>query len=463
MLGNNYKRNGGFTLIELSLSLGLVGIILLGVNHLMSNSSSISSRAKSDTAIEETLFRVKKLSSNNDKCDQIVQGATNSNNFSFSIDGENFGAGKKIGANAKILSIGSETKLVSDKGSLVLSFLFERSINSKVSQVRKNIVLSVVRSGATGDLKCGGANDIAIETQSVEEYCVSLGGDYSTGSCSFTSTLNSVLEKRISEFLCKAIGGSLAGTTCDQIVLNQDIESDNFSAQKICLSGNCRMKFDNSSCASGYLAGLSVDGLTKECKGLNFQPATVACVPDCSCAASVANSSTCDDGCGGTCQGLDCDYLDRYEAKQTFPATEEEWARNTQVCEYVNYSDLTDPGTCQEDGRIPMSAGICKKFSAGTCSGQTAPQIINVIDNTTCDTGKVCISGSCQSVSTADECESPGACSWQKSFAGESEVGNSGCSWKGSSCNKLDDVRKCQPTACENCVVDPIWYSCKRN
>ncbi len=386
----------GVTLVELVIGMGLVAAIGLGVNQMLSNTSQMTAKLSADQAIEELFYKIKKLSSNVEKCNEVVSGASTSSNFSFSIGSESFGAGKKINSNLKISAMSSVLKTEEGKGHFQIIVDFERSISGKKSNVEKSFSLGVVTDG-TGDLKCSGANDIAIEARSTEEFCKSLGGEFSGGECIFASGARADLKAKMAEFLCQSIGGSYDGGKCDKIEVESTLKSSNFEEDKICLSGQCRTKFDNTPCPTGYLAGLSVDGQTKSCLNLSFS-ATSACVPNCACASSTKSSETCDDGCGGTCQGLDCDYLDKYMAKDYFPTNEEDWAKNVQVCEYVNYTDLTSPGTCSEDGRIPMNAGICKKFQSGTCTGTNSPTVMNVVDGTACGTDKICNSGVCEDI-----------------------------------------------------------------
>lgn len=388
----------GFSLLELVVGMGITAIIALNASNLMTKTKEISKKTEVDSDIEDRIFELRKMTKNTSKCNQIVAGATNSNNFTFSISGKNFGP-SKMGVNLELKSIVSFVDVSQKKGTVNLKFNFEKTLSTKKTQISRNIIIPVVRD-KNNTLKCQGIDESSISNEGPIKVCESLGGVFSNNECNFDTGLSDDLKIKAKEFLCQSLGGTLLNNVCDKIVLEQNLVASNISPSKICLGSDCRTKFDNTECTSGFLVGLSVDGQTKKCRGLTFAKVPNSCTPNCSCASNTASDKTCFDGCTGSCKGLDCDYLDNYKFKGTRPTTEEGWAKGTQVCEFINYSDLSVPGTCRESGRIPMNAGECKKFKVDTCNLATTPIIENVVDGTACGSNKECKAGICEDIAT---------------------------------------------------------------
>lgn len=231
----------------------------------------------------------------------------------------------------------------------------------------------------------------------------------------------------------------------------------NINENMVYLSGSGeRSLFDSSTC-SNYLQGYAVAG-SKACGGLTFKNGKTGVDGgavdggDCSSkdnysqsgANSASTSTTCNleaftsDGKGGclgssaptsiagichkfasgTCSGKTAGSVERY-ADGTSCGTNKECkggncvvkgakcntlkyklsssntAKGTNKC-MMTAQESNGAGGCKDKTPIALSsAGICKKFKSGTCTGSTAGTVENYADGTSCGTNKECKSGSC--------------------------------------------------------------------
>lgn len=321
----------------------------------------------------------------------------------------------------------------------------------------------------TGSVECLSYNELGIKEQALEDSCVMAGGTFTGTDCEMNN-IDADLALIIKKEFCEMIGGGQdvdGNLKCKGINLTGSLTSLNLSENKVCLGGNCRTQFDNGSCGGGsYLTSVAVGG-AKNCTGLSTPTGTkVGGTTECSlpsvfslggdnssasaakecnetaydksdktCATTTTKKvaiGECKRFSSGTCNGSIAGLVENFEDGTScgsgkvckagscestatpvcvkpaeYSITGNNVASESKSCWKLDY-DSSDGSCATTTPSQDSTAGLCKRYKAGTCSGNSVGVVENFANGTVCGTNKECQSGSCvDKPSTGGMC--PGA------------------------------------------------------
>lgn len=382
----------GVSAVELILAMAMFAGIAAVTTKLVQNQKSTNSSALRNLDVEQTIKLFNDSLKRKASCNKLFAGKSVTELQS----GTNTLNTKAIGIKVET----SDENLVNFKGASV-SFdgpttgqapaTLELKFTKKDFSTGKERIIDITKQvsadlfvDASGNVECSGYNAANIEGESLEDICLMAGGSFASGNCIMDNVNDDLLEK-IRHEVCEMIGGgntlngSGVSAKCRAIALIGKINSKNITQDKICLGSDCRVKFDNTACSSGYLRSLSVDGKTKSCATITAPAAGGPFVPPVT--PPVTPPAT-------------CSKANYYSISGTNSS-----ATTSKTCRLYDYKD-SDSSCASTTSTLSSTAGICKKFMSGSCSNSSAGIVENFSDGTTCGTNKECQSGSCVATAT---------------------------------------------------------------
>lgn len=440
-MNNLIKNNKGFSLAEIMVALGIVGVIGIGVAGLIKQTNNLKRESQSDSAIDQAFKDIQNIlsySEQNNDCETSLGGSLN--NPSITARKTNgsirpYFPGREISPTVRLTNINSTVSPgfpSTGKTQILVEVTFSQAMgNGNTKTIRKSFVRPVGRS-ASGAISCKEFDASLVESASLQSVCDEVGGTVNGTSCDFDPTvIDPDLEERMKRFACSLFGdmNNYTNGLCNQIETDTAY-GDNISPAQVCINGSdCRNTFESTNCPSGeFLTGVSTSGY-KSCSEINFVGQGNACIPNCSCKHTTPIGETCKDGCGGDCNGIqpvcspsdncscvtpslsansycngndgcgttiqcygrNCDYLDSY-------------SRSGSNCNFRNYSQGSSPGAagCTNFTNTSLPTPTCKQIQSGTCSGSTPPSYTNVANGTACGGGNVCQNGNCVGPAPSD-------------------------------------------------------------
>jgi hypothetical protein len=400
----------GISAVELVLALGMMGGLSVVVMNTIETQQSTSSKSAKTLEIESIVRRVSNGLKRKNTCNTVLAGndlaALNGNSLDLSqlgvqkkAPGDNYvGVGlvnvELLNGTENTSTTAIDTTKRSEQISLAVKLTFTTNgpdSNELIYKVPMDLFVT-----ETGAVECLSYNELSIKEQALEDSCVMAGGTFTGTDCEMNN-IDADLALIIKKEFCEMIGGGQdvdGNLKCKGINLTGSITSLNLSENKVCLSGNCRTQFDNTSCGGGsYLTSVAIGG-AKNCTGLSAPTGTKV---------------------GGT---TECSLPSVFSL-----GGDNSSASASKECNETVY-DKSDK-TCATTSNKKVTIGECKRFSSGTCNGGLVGIVENFEDGTSCGSGKVCKSGSCES-SVTPTCVKPA----EYSITGNNIASESKSCWK---------------------------------
>lgn len=182
-------RQTGFSLVEIMMAAGMMGILSLGVMHLMTNQQAVLNHAETRTGELEIINQVRSLLADREVCLANLEGlriGDELDHFIGAVGSPLYSVGQRYSQNGlKLESIEVQSdQLPSGEalGTAELSFTFERLRQSSGPPKVTRSVAILVKQGPDGRIQdCYSDVDGAIMTAKMK-VCESLGGEYEASS-----------------------------------------------------------------------------------------------------------------------------------------------------------------------------------------------------------------------------------------------------------------------------------------
>ena len=305
MMFKMIKNQKGMSLMEVVVSIGLMGLLSLAITQSFKNQQDITRSADQNEAIETAMKKMTDLFKKKELCEGVT-GSLGSSALSSGWDLDSATLATKVSeaktaiaadtdnefkekeqemiglqalasqintsANGQLNSGIRITKLNLKLGSgtgkvpleLTFTFAVKRGAKSDEVEMEKKTTVYVQNDG-TG-IRCDQYSETTIATESFKQICNSLGGDISGTDCVMNS-LNSDLAVNIKKSLCASLDNpsnsrTLVDGLCAKIDLTNNMVMKNVSPTHITINDKTRTKFDFDECTGEreFISGYTVGG-----------------------------------------------------------------------------------------------------------------------------------------------------------------------------------------------------------
>jgi len=426
IISNNEK---GFSLAELMVTAGIMGMISLGIMQMIQNQNKAMINAESKSEEIQLINQIRTTLIKKENCDATFTGEPlNAVVTDVKLEnGNNIFTTNNIYGNRVIridnMNLSANTVPGPDSnGTVKLNVTLTRlKKRNGIKTITKSIMLQV-RTDATNNIaECFSESQNSISTAK-EESCLNIGGTYNAAldTCNLSdpctlgnaneATSTKCLETIINEYL-RLDGGTMTGP-----LIATDITANN-----LCIGANCRSTFAIQDCPNGQLVKtINVDG-------------TVDCSPTITCPANQYLEGISSVDGSAICKALPT------ESCPTDQYVREIKSDGTVVCQAVPVTaDVTCP-TGEYIQKIVAGVPTCASLCSGN-SSRVMYQSNSVLSPATCQSetqNRTCNSGSWGAWSGSYNYTSCSSCTPVcpaaiTICAGTTYTGTNGC---GSSCN----------------------------
>ncbi len=157
---NSKTQMKGFTLIELTMSMGILAVLLVAFTAIFGSVVDVNLESSSASAIDQDgRFVISRLVYDTQRADEIVQpsvpATTSSNTFTVLISGEQFTYGMDLNENIALTN-NSGTNTLNSMNTKVENLTFQRigiGDNTDTIQVKFNLVSRIQRTAGIVDSK----------------------------------------------------------------------------------------------------------------------------------------------------------------------------------------------------------------------------------------------------------------------------------------------------------------------
>lgn len=390
-----FKSKQGFSLVEVMVAAGLLGVVSLTAMNAFQNANKVTKKAKQDVVIEAATSRLQNILNKASSVNAGVQtcqntivgggGALQAPDENIIFGGADLGEGVSIDGIAANFVDGGDAARRAVNIDITFSVRRNRQ-NYTVTRTLQTIVATDA-GGAITD--CMGYSAQRIANDSTNDSCRLIFTD-----CDVQDQLNPQLFDPLGRRLCESLGGNYNDPnpldnipgTCDQVIVERQLDSQNLKlngsdGDQICLSadgGNCRVLFDNTTCATDeHLRGMGVAGEGappngKDCRTLIF-PTSVVTPPGVCPEQAAPNVANC-----------------------TLPQTLNSCSASPDsTCNAAN--EKTVVGMCENGGTCSARCAANGSWVSGSDTGSCSPPVPSVLwcnyDNaqttSACNEGKI--------------------------------------------------------------------------
>lgn len=359
-----FKNIRGFSLVELMVAGGLLGIVSLVMLTSVKTTKDATKKTQQDVTIEAATAKINSIINKVRTpgmdagvltCENLVINGANLNiNPDLVALGvfNNLNLGDGVSVNNIAVNFG-DGGVVGERRPVNVVITFDIRKDGQFRQVTRTLQTMVSISNAGVVSGCLDYNSERINISATEESCRLIFDD-----CGAANTFNPALMARMGVVICEALGGvyndadltDFVPGECNKIEVEEQLSSLNLKlngedADEICLSGDadCRQRFDNTACPAGQLLrgmGAVGEGVApggKDCRSIVFS-------------SSVANPP-------GSCPEMVAPNVMNCTLPQTLTGT----------------SAIVVPGMCTGSGTCSATCNTDGTWSSdtGSCGGVT--------------------------------------------------------------------------------------------
>lgn len=285
------KSNLGFSLAEVVVAAGVMGLVGLVSMNSIKTINQETSQVKKQVVINNATNRVKTILSKVREADTPA-GVQTCDDVLFAgpINAGTFFANQNLGEGVRLTNIAVNGLAGAGRRTVNVTLTFEYRHGGHDKTVNK-VVQTFVASDAAGD-RCRSYAGDEVNADSTSASCSLI---YSNDNCADNlNTFNDDFRLVVSDFICSALGGSYTGhgtatERCDEVSVERWIVSEHlrltgdnvaYGDDQVCLNadgGACRVLFDNNPCTNNeLLVGMNVEGTAKICQKIIFNAVPAA-------------------------------------------------------------------------------------------------------------------------------------------------------------------------------------------